>query len=138
MRFAMLQVAVNIALGVGLFLLIGFQGIAAATSAASWLSVCLMLGALARREHYKISGQAMARIARIAAASAALGLILAFASYERPAIEHAVLFLAIRPLHAKEPAVALVCALAVPLYGALLFALGGIRPSELKRAIRRG
>ena len=137
MRFAMLQVVVNIALGVGLFMVIGFQGIAAATSAASWLSVFLMLGALARRGHYTVSAHAAARIARIAAASVVLGLVLALASHERPAIEHAVRFLAIGPLRAKEPAVALVCALAVPLYGGLLFALGGIRPSELKRAIRR-
>jgi hypothetical protein len=28
--------------------------------------------------------------------------------------------------------------LALPLYGALLFALGGIKPSELKRALKRG
>jgi putative peptidoglycan lipid II flippase len=138
MRFAMIQVVVNIVLGVGLFMAIGFQGIAAATSVASWLSVFLMLGALARRGHYAVSAHAMARIARIAAASVVLGLVLAFASHERTLIEHAVRFAAIGPLKAKEPAVALVCALAVPLYGALLFLLGGVRPSELKRAIRRG
>ena len=138
MQFAMLQVVVNIALGVGLFSLIGFQGIAAATSIASWLSVVLMFGALARRGHYTISTAALARIGRIAAASVVLGLALALAAHERPVIEHAVRFLAIGPLHAKEPAVALVCALALPLYGALLFALGGVKPSELKRAIGRG
>ena len=138
MRFALLQVAVNIVLGVGLFMLVGFQGIAAATSAASWLSVFLMLGALARRGHYRLSAHALARILRIAAASALLGLALAFASHERPAIEHAVRFLAHGPLKPKEPAIALVCSLAIPLYGVLLFALGGVRPSELRRAIRRG
>jgi putative peptidoglycan lipid II flippase len=138
MRFALLQVAVNIGLGVGLFMVIGFQGIAAATSAASWMSVFLMLGTLARRGHYRLSGHAAARLARILAASVILGLALAFAQHERPLIEGAVRVLAIGPLRAKEPAVALTCALAVPLYLALLFLLGGIRPADLKRALRRG
>jgi putative peptidoglycan lipid II flippase len=138
MRFALLQVAVNIVLGVSLFLVIGFQGIAAATSASSWLSVALMLTTLARRGHYRVSAHTLARVLRIALASVALGLILAFAAHERAHIEHAVAFLAHGPLKPKEPAIALTCALAVPLYGALLFLLGGVRPSELKRAIKRG
>ena len=138
MRYALLQVAVNIGLGVGLFMVIGYQGIAAATSTASWLSVVLMLGVLARRGHYRISAHAIARIGRITAASVILGLILAFASHERSAIEHALRFLARGPLKPKEPAIAITCALALPLYGALLFLLGGVKPSELKRALRRG
>jgi putative peptidoglycan lipid II flippase len=137
MRFALLQVAVNIGLGVSLFLAIGFQGIAAATSAASWLSVVLMLTTLARRGHYRLSPHTIARVLRIALASALLGVALAFAAHERAHIEHAVRFLARGPLTAKEPAIALVCVLALPLYGALLFALGGVRPSELRRAIKR-
>ncbi len=47
-------------------------------------------------------------------------------------------FAAIGPLKAKEPALALVCVLALPLYGVLLVGLGGVKPSELKRALRRG
>ena len=138
MQFALLQVAVNIVLGVGLFMVIGFQGIAAATSAASWLSVFLMLAALAKRGHYTLSPSALARLTRIVLASLGLGLILALASHERPALEHLMHFAAIGPLKAKEPALALVCVLALPLYGVLLVGLGGVKPSELKRALRRG
>jgi putative peptidoglycan lipid II flippase len=137
MRVALQQVAVNTALGVALFYTIGFQGIAAATSVASWMSVVVMLGLLARRGHYRLSGRAASRIARIAAASLGLGLTLFAASHWRPAIEALVRPLSLGPLHAKEWAVALVAVAAFPVYAALLFASGGVTPAELKGALKR-
>jgi putative peptidoglycan lipid II flippase len=135
MRVALQQVVVNVGLGVALFYWIGFQGIAAATSIASWMSVVVMMGLLARRGHYRISGHAVARLVRIAAASVGLGAILFAASHWRAPIE-AVL----RPLslgHAKELAIAVVSAAALPIYFALLFALGGVTPAELRGVLRR-
>ncbi len=41
------------------------------------------------------------------------------------------------PIHYKELALAALGALALPLYGALLFASGGVTPGELKGALRR-
>jgi putative peptidoglycan lipid II flippase len=137
MRVALQQVAVNTGLGVALFYTIGFQGIAAATSVASWMSVVVMLGLLARRGHYRLSARAAARIARIAAASLGLGLILFAASHWRPAIEAVVRPLSFGPLHPKEFAVALVALAAFPIYAALLFASGGVTPAELKGALKR-
>jgi putative peptidoglycan lipid II flippase len=137
MRVAMIQVAVNVALGLGLFALIGVPGIAAATSAASWLSVAQMAVILDRRGHYRPSVRALSRIARIAAASVVLGLALAAATHFRPAIEHAVRFVAIGPLRPKEFALALTALAAFPLYAVLLFASGGVRPAELKGVLRR-
>ncbi len=137
MRFAMLQVVVNIGLGVGLFYWIGFKGIAAATSAASWLSVALMLGALARRGHYRVSPMALARIGRILLASLILGLVLALASHQRGQIEARLAFVHLGFVRAKELALAVTAGLALPLYALLLFALGGIKPAELKRAFKR-
>ena len=49
MRFGLISVAVNIGLGVTLFYIIGFEGIAAATAFASWLNVAQMVHALGRR-----------------------------------------------------------------------------------------
>jgi putative peptidoglycan lipid II flippase len=135
MRVALVQVAVNVGLGLLLFRLIGAPGIAAATSAASWLSVVQMVVILKRRGHYVVSPRAASRLARVLAASVVLGVILALAARWLPA--HPIRRLHFGPIHFKELALALVAGLSLPLYGALLFASGGVTPGELKRALRR-
>ncbi|MCC7266402.1 MAG: murein biosynthesis integral membrane protein MurJ, partial [Caulobacteraceae bacterium] len=49
MRYSLISVGVNIALGLALFAVIGIQGLAIATSAAAWITVAQMALALARR-----------------------------------------------------------------------------------------
>jgi putative peptidoglycan lipid II flippase len=132
MRVALVQVAANVCLGLTLFHLIGAPGIAAATSAASWLSVVQMTIILRRRGHYTLSGHAGARILRVLGASLALGVILAGISHGLMRQQHIFAF-----GHFKELALAATAAAALPLYGILLFASGGVRPSELKSALRR-
>ncbi|MFV4677404.1 lipid II flippase MurJ, partial [Mycobacterium tuberculosis] len=46
MRFALISVAANIVLGVGLFQVIGVEGIAAATAISAWLNVVMMVTTL--------------------------------------------------------------------------------------------
>jgi putative peptidoglycan lipid II flippase len=135
MRVALIQVAVNVGLGLLLFRLIGAPGIAAATSAASWLSVVQMVVILRRRGHYAISPHTVSRLVRVLAASALLGVILALGSHWLQG--HAVRRLHLGPIHYKELALAVLAGLALPLYGVLLFASGGVTPSELKMALRR-
>jgi putative peptidoglycan lipid II flippase len=135
MRVALIQVAVNVGLGLLLFRLIGAPGIAAATSAASWLSVVQMVVILRRRGHYTLSPRAASRLIRVLAASALLGVILAFAS--RWLTAHSLPRLHLGPIHYKELALAVAAAGALPLYGVLLFVSGGVRPAELKAALRR-
>src|SRR6185312_13527161 len=118
-----------------LFRLIGAPGIAAATSAASWISVVQMVVILQRRGHYVISPRAVSRLVRVLAASALLGVILALASHWLQA--HPIARLHFGPVHFKELALEVVAGLSLPLYGALLFASGGVTPGELKRALRR-
>src|SRR6185369_6892385 len=103
---------VNIALGVGLFYLVGVPGVAAATAAAWWLNVILMAATLARRGYYRPSAQAVSKLLRILAASVALGAILALAARFRRPIEAVLDHAALGPLHGKEIAVALTCLLA--------------------------
>jgi putative peptidoglycan lipid II flippase len=134
MRVALIQVAVNVGLGLLLFRLIGAPGIAAATSAASWLSVVQMGVILKRRGHYAISPRAVSRLVRVLAASALLGVILAVASHRLQAHPYQLHF---GPIHYKELALAVLAGLALPLYGLLLFASGGVTPGELKAALRR-
>ena len=135
MRVALVQVGMNVGLGLLLFRLIGAPGIAAATSAASWLSVVQMAVILRRRGHYAPSPKAVSRLLRVLAASVVLGLILTFGAHVLAA--HPVRRVAFGPVHFKELALAVLAAGALPLYAVLLFASGGVRPAELKAALRR-
>jgi putative peptidoglycan lipid II flippase len=142
MRFALISVAVNILLGVALFYVIGFQGIAAATSAASWLNVILMWTALQKQGDYRPSKVMISRVARIALAALVMGLLLFAAQSFRPLIEaplqHIRLHIGSHTLLGpKEYAVVLVSLAGVVAYGALLFMTGALKPADLKRALRR-
>jgi putative peptidoglycan lipid II flippase len=130
MRFALVSVAANIILGVVLFKLVGFEGIAAATAAASWLNVFQMTDALAKRGHYMLSDDALRRLAKIVAAALILGVLLGVASWARPFYQP-LLF------HRKEIALALASGLGVAVYFALLVAMKAITPAEIRAALRR-
>jgi putative peptidoglycan lipid II flippase len=134
MRVAMVQVAANVALGLILFHFMGAPGIAAATSTASWLSVVQMIVILKRRGHYALSPHAVSRLLRVAAASLLLGLILSV--IQSWLVRHPA-HIALGPIHYKELALAGLAALALPLYGVLLFVSGGVTPRELRGALRR-
>lgn len=136
MVFALISVAVNLALGLLLVPLIGFVGVAIATSTAAWLNVAQMAGALWRRRDYRPSPLAAARMARILAAAAALGGLLALVAANRDAVERAASALALGPLGAKEIAVLLTCLAGAIVYIALLFAVRGLRLSEVRTAMR--
>jgi len=137
MQVALASIAVNIVLGVTLFYLVGVAGIAAATSAAWWFNVIVMSVILARRGIYAPSAAAWSHLARVLAASLALGLMLAAASHWRAVLEAPVAHVRFGPIHAKEMAVVVVAALAAPAYAALLFASGGVTLTDLRAALRR-
>jgi putative peptidoglycan lipid II flippase len=137
MQIGLVSVGLNVVLGVTLFHLVGVAGIAAATSAAWWISVILMATTLARRGIYAPSAAAWSHLARVLAASVALGLLLAAASHWRPMIEAPLQGLRLGPLHAKELAVLGVSMAAVIVYPALLFASGGLTLTEMRAALRR-
>lgn len=137
MRFGLISVAVNIALGLALFQVIGVKGIAAATSAAAWINVAQMALLLAKRGDYSPTKAAWGRITRIAAASTAFGALLGLASYERDWIEAPLRGINLAGLGAKEIAVLGVAAVGVAAYGLLLLAFRGITVTEIKAALRR-
>ena len=130
MRFALVSVAANILLGIVLFKLVGFEGIAAATAAASWLNVFQMTDALAKRGHYMLSDEAMRRLAKIVASALILGALLGVASWARPYYQP-LLF------HRKEIALVLASGLGVAAYFGLLLATKAITPAEIRAALRR-
>jgi putative peptidoglycan lipid II flippase len=137
MIFSLVSVAVNIALGVALFHTIGFTGLAAATSIATWITVAQMAFTLNRRKAYAPSGAAWGRIARIVAASLLLGLLLALASHYRPVLESPLAGLSFLGLGAKELTVLAVCLVGAAVYVGLLVAFGGLTREDVRAALRR-
>jgi putative peptidoglycan lipid II flippase len=135
MTFSLMSVAVNIILGVALFYTIGFQGIALATAAASWITVAQMAVRLSGKDTYRPSSRAWGKLARVAAASAALGLLLAGASHYRPLLEGALAGVPV--LGSKEVVLLLVCLVGGLIYPVLLFAFGGVTPAEARAALKR-
>lgn len=135
MRFSLISVGVNIALGVTLFYALGFHGVAIATSVAAWISVLQMWFSLTRSGVWKPSARAASRITRVVIASAALGAILFIANLMRPQIEAALG--AVLPHGVKEASMLLVSFAGLALYPVLLFASGGVTLSEAKGALRR-
>jgi len=137
MRFGLISVAVNVAVGVSLFFLIGVPGVAAATTIAWWANVAMMAVALARRGHYRPEPRAVSRMLRILAANLGLAAALLAAGHWRYEIQDALAFAHFGKLGPKEIAVALVALLAAALYPPLLFAAGGLTLAEAKAALRR-
>lgn len=137
MRFGLIQVGVNIALGLVLFRVYGVAGIAAAMATAWWLNVIMMAVSLARRGDYRPSARAVSKLLRILAASVALGALLGAVSHWRAPIEAVLGHASLGPLHGKELAIVLTFAAAVGAYPLLLFASGGLTLTEARAALRR-
>lgn len=135
MRFAIISMAINIALGAALFLLLrangylGFPGLAIATSFAAWVNVAMMVASLTRRGAYAPSAKATWRFTRIVLVSAALGLALWLASANREALEDV--------LGNKEFAVVALILGGGTAYFIVLFLTGSVTVSEVRGALRR-
>jgi putative peptidoglycan lipid II flippase len=142
MKFALVSVAVNAALAIGLFFAgLGIAGIAAAVSGAAWTNVLLLGGALWRRGLYRPSAAALSRLARIAAASAGLAVIVGIAASLRSVIEAPVadLLAGLGASHgAKEISLLLVTATGGLTYVALAFLTRAVTVAEVRGLIRRG
>lgn len=137
MRFALISVAVNIGLGLVLFNIIGFEGIAAATAFASWLNVAQMVHALRKRGDWTPSPAAWSKLARIAMASAALGAVMFAAQLFRDRIEAPFAGVHLIGLGPKEITVLLLSMAGAALYPVLLLGSGGVTVAEIKDALRR-
>jgi len=130
MRYAAVAVAVNIALGAGLFYAFGAVGLAIGTSAAGWVNAGLLARTLARDGLLAPDARLKARLPRILAAAALTGgLVWAGVRYAAPMLGRTValdLGLCL--------AVAGACGAA---YLILAFVLGAIRVSDAAMMFRR-
>ncbi|MBF0665610.1 MAG: murein biosynthesis integral membrane protein MurJ [Brevundimonas sp.] len=141
MKFALVSVAVNAALAIGLFYAgMGVPGIAAAVSAAAWTNALLLGATLWRRGLYRPSPAAASRLARILAASAGLAAIVGLAASARPLFETPIagaLSAVGLEVGAKEVALVLVTAVGGLSYVALAFATRAVTVAEVRGLIRR-
>jgi len=137
MRFSLISVALNIAFGVGLFYLVGYQGIAAATSLATWITVAQMAVTLHSRKDYHPSADAWSRIGRILLASLGMGGAMLAASHFRTTLESPLSRIHLGGLGAKEITVLLVCMAGALIYAVLLFAFRGVTVAEARAAVTR-
>lgn len=142
MRFALVSVAVNAVVAVGLFYSgMGVPGIAAAVSAAAWSNAGLLALTLWRRDHYRPGPALVSRLIRIAFAAAGMGLLVAVATWGRPYYEPSisqVLSAIGLDRGAKELSVILVTGLGGLTYAALALVTRAVRISELKALVQRG
>lgn len=129
MRFALISVVINIVLGITLFRIVGFHGIAAATSIATWFTIAQMSVTLHRRGDYRPSKRAWGKIARVLAASAALGLMLVAAEHYRDVL--------IGVFGYKEIAIIVISMAGAAVYPMLLLASGGVTLAEVRHLLRR-
>lgn len=142
MRFALVSVAVNAALAIGLFYAgMGVPGIAAAVSAAAWSNAGLLALTLWRRDHYRPGPALVSRLIRIALAAAGMGALVAAASWARPLYQPGIQdVLATVGLSggSKEMAVLLVSALGGLAYAGLALATRAVTIAELRALVQRG
>lgn len=141
MAFALVSVAVNAGLAIGLFWAgWGIPGIAAAVSAAAWTNVLLLGGSLWRRGLYRPGPAVLSRLARIAAAAVGLAAVVGLAASLRPHIEAPlsdVLTALGLSFGAKEAALLLVTAAGGLVYVALAFATRAVTIAEVRGLVRR-
>jgi putative peptidoglycan lipid II flippase len=131
MLFSATTVAVNVALSLSLFPLIGFVGVAIATSAASWVDVALLYSGLRRGKLYSADARLKRSLGRILLAVAVM--VAALYGAER----------LLAPWFAgggfaRLGALVVFVGAGVVVYGIAAVLLGAVRFADVKRALRRG
>lgn len=141
MRFALISVAVNAVMAIGLFYGgMGVAGIAAAVSGAAWANALLLGVTLWRRDHYRMSSRTASRLLRIGLASAGMALVLGLASWGRAYLQAPVeqVMAAVAGGHgAKELTMLLVVGVGGLTYAVLAFATKAVTVGEIKRLVKR-
>ncbi|MBX2856906.1 MAG: murein biosynthesis integral membrane protein MurJ [Rhodobacteraceae bacterium] len=129
LRFAAISVATNIILSIGLAPVIGWYGVAVGTAAAAWVNVALLWRGIVRGGVYAIAPETKSRAARMAVASALMGVGLAGAAWVLSDAANDVLW--------RYPVILGLVAFGIGLYALLSVGLGAVSLQELKAAMRR-
>ena len=133
MRITMLSVVVNCVLAVSLFPLFHERGIATAEAVSGWLTALLLLVTLVRRGHWPLERALAWRVARLVAAAAVMAVVLEYASgYLAAYLGSAT------PLYVQILALGALVALAMVVYFAVAFLIGGADLGMIRRNMKRG
>jgi putative peptidoglycan lipid II flippase len=141
MRFALASVVANIILGASFFFGLraagvdGYVGLAIATSAAAWINVILLAGALLREKTWAPTPAANARVLRIAVATLIMAAALAMAASNRDAV--LAPFQQALPIGGKELAILAVSAGGFSVFVVCAFLLRAVTFGEIRRALSR-
>ena len=133
MRFALISVAVNTALGAGLFFWLqsrghdGFPGLAIATSAAAWGNVAMLYFGLRARGWYTPGPVLRGRMIRVLVATALMSAVLIYLQINQEAVE-AMMF------GRKIIAIGAFIVAGMMVYGLAALAVGAVKLSDLRRA----
>ena len=125
MRFALWAIGVNTVLALVLFPIVGFLGVAIATSAAAWLQVVLLCSGLLKNGRFRPDRRLLTRTPLMLFAAGAMAGFIYWALNQRDAISPM--------LFDRTWLATIVIAIAGALvYGVIAFALGVVRMSDYK------
>ncbi len=132
MIFAGISVAVNVSLALTLFPRLGASGIATAEIVAGWVNAVLLFGMLVWRGHWGRDIPLLTRIPRLVIAAAGMAVALHFAlqwlSYE---VSSAA------PLIVRATTLCGLVAVAMVIYFAIAFGIGGANLGMIRRNMKR-
>lgn len=132
MIFAGISVAVNVSLALTLFPRLGASGIATAEIVAGWVNAVLLFGMLVWRGHWGRDIPLLTRIPRLVIAAAGMAIALHFAlqslAYE---VSSAA------PLIVRATTLCALVAVAMVIYFAIAFGIGGANLGMIRRNIKR-
>jgi len=136
MRYALVSVAINTALGAGLFFWMkslgqqGFIGLAIATSIAAWVNAILLWATLVRRDWYRPGPRLASGLIRAVLATAAMSAVIW------------LMLDNLEPLQASLYGSKVLAAAVIVLAGGFTYAVaalltGAVRISDIRRTMRR-
>ena len=143
MNFALASVVANVVLGVGFFFGLralggqGYVGLAIATSAAAWVNVILLAGALLRERTWAPDRAAWGRLGRIGIATAIMAAAVWATTPFYPAINARFSELPVVGIAGKELATLVISMAGFALFVVAAFALRAVTLGEIRRALRR-
>ncbi len=143
MMFALASVAANVILGVGFFFGLrelgapGYVGLAIATSAAAWVNVILLAGALLREKTWAPDAAVWSRLGRIGIATAIMAAAVSATTPFYPALNTEFSALPVVGIAGKELATLFICMAGFALFVIAAFALRAVTLGEVRAAFRR-
>ncbi|WP_273726028.1 murein biosynthesis integral membrane protein MurJ [Brucella gallinifaecis] len=133
MIFAAISVAVNITLAITLFSRMGPSGIAIAEITAGWVNAALLFATLVKRGHWGNDIPLLTRIPRLLIAAGVMAVGIHFAiGYFAHELSSAA------PFSIRAGTITVMVLVAMLVYFALAFGLGGANTAMIRRGIKRG